>query len=271
VVRAEIHAVSQMLQVMEDAWLGVRLEGYNAHPMNRGWMNALRRWTASDVFRKYWLLLRGEYSWDFVRFCESELGLDPGRPEAVQQPDVAAARAVPGWKGFCEEFAAEWPGAGGAAGLNALVDAADKVRDWFRVGGKPALPVWVVKLAPKAPPGGGVVPPPDYPCGVILVWQPTGLGPDFELVVWLRGAYRNLGIGRDCLEAPLQTICQALPAERGRKLRVRFPGMARLGSGNRMRKEMWLRFFSRYGFHRNVSPGSAWAADLVLELEYYPA
>jgi hypothetical protein len=277
-VRAEIHAVSQMLQVMEDAWLRVHLEGYNAHPMNRGWMNALRRWTSSEVFRKYWLLLRGEYSWDFVHFCESELSLDPGRATADPPNDLAALERSPGWKALREEFDAEWPtvGANGAAGgLDSLAKAAAELGAQFpAAGGKPALPLWVVKLAPQATVPDGVEPPPSYPCGVVLVWRPPGAQGDCELVAWLRGAYRNLGIGRQCLKDLLPRILQALQALPGgdeRHLRVRFPGVARLGSGKRMQKEMWLRFFHQYEFHRNVSPGAAQAGDLVLELKYKAA
>jgi hypothetical protein len=267
-----------MLQVMEDAWLRVHLEGYNAHPMNRGWMNALRRWTSSEVFRKYWLLLRGEYSWDFVHFCESELSLDPGRATADPPNDLAALERSPGWKALREEFDAEWPtvGANGAAGgLDSLAKAAAELGAQFpAAGGKPALPLWVVKLAPQATVPDGVEPPPSYPCGVVLVWRPPGAQGDCELVAWLRGAYRNLGIGRQCLKDLLPRILQALQALPGgdeRHLRVRFPGVARLGSGKRMQKEMWLRFFHQYEFHRNVSPGAAQAGDLVLELKYKAA
>src|SRR5262249_13193731 len=100
---------------------------------------------------------------------------------------------------------------------------------------------------------------------------PPKLAPDFELVVWLRGAYRNLGIGRECLGGLLADIRRGLPPQRGRHLRVRFPGMARPGSGKRMQKEMWIRFFSQYGLHRNVYPRAASPEDLVLGGEFYPA
>ena len=78
-LQAEIHLVCQMVQVMEDAWLSLDLQGYFAHPMNRGWMNTFRRWTSSRVFASYWPLIRGQFSKDFVRFCETELRLAPGQ------------------------------------------------------------------------------------------------------------------------------------------------------------------------------------------------
>ena len=37
--------VNQMLRLMEEAWIGDQLESFHQHPMNRGWMNAFRRWT----------------------------------------------------------------------------------------------------------------------------------------------------------------------------------------------------------------------------------
>src|SRR5262249_56630139 len=47
---SELAALSQMLQIMESAWLGVHLEGYAAHPLNRGWMNVFRRWANTPAF-----------------------------------------------------------------------------------------------------------------------------------------------------------------------------------------------------------------------------
>ena len=51
---AGLHMVAQMLQVMENAWLSVKMEGYHAHPLNRGWMNAFYRWANSRIFRQHW-------------------------------------------------------------------------------------------------------------------------------------------------------------------------------------------------------------------------
>ncbi|MBA3312150.1 MAG: hypothetical protein M3552_13340 [Planctomycetota bacterium] len=64
-----------MLQTMENAWLRMKLDEHLAHPLNSGWVNALHRWTTSASFRRYWPTLRGEYSEQFVRFCEREFGL----------------------------------------------------------------------------------------------------------------------------------------------------------------------------------------------------
>lgn len=99
--RVEVHAVIQMLQAMENAWMAVNLESYSDHPLNRGWMNAFRRWTSSSVFQTYWPAVRGEFSEGFVRFCESELNLrvqipkvswvNPPAPVPVPAAGLAAA------------------------------------------------------------------------------------------------------------------------------------------------------------------------------------
>ena len=46
-LKAELHAVGQMLQIMEDAWLNLGLKGHYDLPMERGWMNVFRRWTST--------------------------------------------------------------------------------------------------------------------------------------------------------------------------------------------------------------------------------
>ena len=57
--RAEVHAIGQVLQVMENVWLTVGLNNFAEHPMNRGWMNWFRRWSSSEVFQKHWPALPG--------------------------------------------------------------------------------------------------------------------------------------------------------------------------------------------------------------------
>jgi choline dehydrogenase len=73
--RAELHAVAQLLQIMENAYLAMHLDVYHEHPINSGWMTVFRRWSQSRTFLKYWPELRGEFSREFVKFCERELNL----------------------------------------------------------------------------------------------------------------------------------------------------------------------------------------------------
>jgi predicted acylesterase/phospholipase RssA len=267
---AELHATSQMLQVMENAWLGVHLEGYYAHPMNRGWMNLFRRWTSSEVFRRHWLLLRGEYSWDFVRFCEKELKLDPGVPQAVAA-DPTALYGQPAWQALEDEFGWEWPLVHPAqgAGENSLRYLVRQARDLRLVlDGRDEPAIWLVRLALRTDPPAARWGPDHYPIGIVLVWRPPDSATDYELVVWLRGAYRNLAIGRACLGDLFVRIKEGLAALPRRRewLRARFPGAGRPGSTDTLQKEMWLRFFNRHGVRRRSRPHEPAGADLILEI-----
>jgi hypothetical protein len=270
---SELHATNQMLQAMENAWLSVRLEGFYAHPLNRGWMNVFRRWSSSEVFRRHWLILRGEFSWDFVRFCEKELRLDPGKPRAIRT-DPTMPRGDPAWQALENEFAREWPI------VHAAQDARDNSLDYLirqardlrlvipteEGGGRDLPAIWLVTLALTTDPPVFEWTGDHYPCGIVLVWKPPDSTTDYELVVWLRGAYRNLGIGRACLEDLFPKIIsglQLLPRRR-EKVRVRFPSAGRLGGTNTMQMHMWLRFYNRHGVRRRV-PGRVPSEDLILE------
>jgi hypothetical protein len=251
--RAEVHAVAEMLQVMEDAWLSVHLEGYYAHPLNRGWMSAFRRWANSDVFRKHWLALRAEFSQDFVRFCEQALRLDVGKPTAYNLSAVGELAGVAGWAEMRREFQAEWPD---QQPLDALVAAA------ARFGDSPPA-VWLLAVASSADPHPHQWNPDRYPCGVVVVSGDTG-GRAFELFVWVRGAYRNLGIGRKCLNHIFTPDILAPLKEAGHgddSLRVRLPNVSRPHAAEKMQDEMWSAFFFEFGFRKVDDPT---ARDLVL-------
>ena len=66
---------TEMIQVLENAWLGLNLDTYHGHPLNRGWMSVFHRWSASPDIQSIWPIIRGEFSRRFVEFCESELPL----------------------------------------------------------------------------------------------------------------------------------------------------------------------------------------------------
>ena len=70
-----LYKISQMLHLMQESWNGNRLEKHYDHPTNRGWINAFRRWNNSESFRRYWSILRGDFTEDFIRFCEEKLNL----------------------------------------------------------------------------------------------------------------------------------------------------------------------------------------------------
>ena len=98
-----LHMTAQMLQVMENAWLGIHLEGFHAHPLNRGWMSVFRRWSSSAAFQECWPFLRGEFGQDFVRFCEQQLSL---RTTPARACGSIRAANGPRW---CVNCSRSWP------------------------------------------------------------------------------------------------------------------------------------------------------------------
>jgi hypothetical protein len=259
--RAELHAVSEMLQIMEDAWLGVHLEGYHAHPMNRGWMNVFRRWASSETFRRHWLTLRGEYGQDFVRFCEDELKLDHGQPRAYRRtPDKLTA--LPAWRQLQREFQAEWPG---EKPLHELVPLALQ----HGPSEEGELGVWLIAVAAQTDTCPEQWTDDKYPCGIALVWEPPDAPDDYELFIWLRGPYRTLGIARESLDDLFPGILGSLrqrPNPR-RHLRVRYPRAVRPGKIDRIQRAVWLAFFYPYGFQQRDALTTAPQQDLVLSRE----
>jgi hypothetical protein len=255
----ELAVLSQMLQIMENAWLGVHLDGYAAHPMNRGWMNVFRRWTNSRFFRAYWPILRGAYSQDFVRFCETELRLTPGVIEAVPiDPNAAVVQTA--LIGLNREFAWEWPDQD---------DLFDILKDVVSADEKPQLPRPLCWLAALREPDKKGKPwaADEIACGVLLVAKPAGKKGPFQLVIWLRGAYRNLRIGRECYQQVQDQIQQALqkigPAPV--TLQVCLPGAGQKGNVGKLQKAMWLNFYSSYGFHKVLPSSGQPEKNLTLE------
>ena len=90
----EFRSVSQTLQVMEAAFRAMKLARFYAHPENRGWMGAFRRWTSTEAFHVYWPFLRAEYSKQFVTFCENILNLLPPRVIVTRAANAGAVPAA---------------------------------------------------------------------------------------------------------------------------------------------------------------------------------
>jgi hypothetical protein len=247
--RAEVHAIGQVLQVMENVWLTVGLDSFAEHPMNRGWMNWFRRWSGSEVFQKHWPALRGEFSQDFVRFAERQLNLRVAPPGLIGYPPIgtddppfhAAIRRLDA-EYVLEWSTRPWPGGekyrpvgdhngtGGRPEVNRggiielVAYAAEHAKDMFPDG---KVPVWVIReptlpgVAVDQPPWNG------RGCGVILAWKTRDddVKRDvIELFVWLRGPYRTLGIGRSCVEGAIGEIRRQLdPGGRKFTVRVDYP------------------------------------------------
>jgi hypothetical protein len=253
---AELHTVNAMLQVMEIAWFSMQLDDYYAHPVNRGWMNLFRRWTGTGAFHRYWPFLRAEYSEDFVRFCERALSLRPTevdlkRLHEDEQLDVTLRKdlAAMDW-----EFSLEWKNELARLGVDQVcktpsrhVEAAEEFAR--TAGGFPPF-VWIIYLKGPEERVGAL------PCGIISMAPPADepAGKSLELFLWLRGPYRNLGIGRQCdiLKNIVSRLCD-LPAPRPSILLARYPDSGP-SHAEKLDKAMWMNFFFDYGFKTLTGP-----------------
>ena len=240
--RNELHAVGQMLRIMEKAWFEVQLEGYYSHPMNRGWMNVFRRWVSSLTFRKYWLTLRGEFNQDFVRFCESELKLGRGfawvysmRQEPTYQHALADLQH--------REFSGEWPGELSLEDRFAKRFASDESEPH----------TWIFALASELDCRPTTWSIEKCPCGFAALWQ---VGSEcHELLVWLRGPYRTLRIGRECMDNLFPEILDIVQQDhKPVSLQTCYPGKVEINNSDRIRRELWQNFFFQYGFRPTDQP-----------------
>jgi hypothetical protein len=242
--RAELHLVCQMLQVMEDAWLSLRLEGYFAYPMNRGWMNTFRRWAGSATFRRYWPGLRGEFGKDFVRFCEKELRLGHGflRAELLRPEPTLAPWQRQGLTRLWEEFEREWPRLQGQ-NLERLRQLILQATDW----GQDDPAVWLLTLTPPADKPSNGENDGRQTCGLLVAWGAANQA-EVELMLWMRGPNRDVGLGRRAMSQVLAHMRDS-PRYRNATLRTRFPKDKQPCREDRMRSAMWQAFFIYYGFH----------------------
>jgi hypothetical protein len=98
--------------------------------------------------------------------------------------------------------------------------------------------------------------------GVACVGPPyLGAGRDLELFLWLRGPYRNLGIGRLCLRPVLEAIGQALrplplPGGRHYRLVTYYPDSG-VDKADRLAKAQWMNFFFDHRFRSLVAEDPA--------------
>jgi hypothetical protein len=256
-----------MLQVMEMVWFSMKLDGYHAHPLNSGWMNIFRRWSNSPTFQRYWPVLRGEYSQDFARFCERALNM---QPEAVEPTRLRSAPEVAARLGdvaeMDREFAQEWASEADWLGwLNTgryLSDSIARATDFARTFlPDRGPPVWPLSLADGQ---DGLA---NRLCGLVCATPPfRGAGKDLEFLVWLRGPYRSLGLGRLAVQSILPELSEDLrdlPSGPYRLLAYYPEGG--VNKADRLQKAMWMNFFFDYGF-RSVTPADPGALAGVITL-----
>jgi len=263
--RAESHAVSQMLQIMENTWLTLGLRRYSDLPLNRGWDNTFRRWVNTSAFQRLWPALRPEYGADFCRFCEEDLHLTVVKPEVVQidDPNEQAFEST-AITLLTEEYQREWP-LDPAPSLNVLLTRARELVN----AGRP--PVWLIVQEPSPPlpaPGGSQPVGKKFVTGIILAAKYDPLTTDFpgldttdanlwkgspvELVVWMRRGYRSTSLGSPSVRDVLETKLPAVLADANNPmptLWARYPKPAECGVHDH-EWVVWLNFLARFDFRR---------------------
>ncbi len=237
----QVHAVARMIQVMENAWVDLRLGGFRDLPMNRGWMTVFRRWAATPDFSRMWPILRGEYSQDFVKYCETHLALG-ARVEAVHESRLDRAFAYQAIDALHMAFAGERPN------QQPLKDSIATAREtWADSAAAPPRSLLVL-----TPPGAGeiAVSPDKVPCGIVFASRVPGGQPDFfEVFLWMSRPYRGMGLASRCAKRILMDFLTVAPGDEPRdiKVRTRYPaeGWKR---DEEMEFVLWKSFFSHYDF-----------------------
>jgi hypothetical protein len=80
-LRENEHAAClELIQLMENVFLDLRLDDFWNHPDNRGWMMLFTRFARSPKFREVWNANRSTYGIRFEYFCSQHLGLERDRP-----------------------------------------------------------------------------------------------------------------------------------------------------------------------------------------------
>jgi hypothetical protein len=66
----------ELIQLMEDVFLDLRLDDFWEHPDNRGWAILFMRWSRSPRFRLVWKQTKRTFGIRFEYFCAARLGLE---------------------------------------------------------------------------------------------------------------------------------------------------------------------------------------------------
>lgn len=70
----------EIIQLMENVFLDLRLDDFWEHPDNRGWAILFMRWARSPRFRAIWKETRRTFGIRFEYFCAARLGLSRDEP-----------------------------------------------------------------------------------------------------------------------------------------------------------------------------------------------
>lgn len=79
-----------LIQLMEECYLDIDLEGEYDHPDNRGWINLFKHWSWAGMVRATWAVSASTFGARFQTFCERRLGLEVGEV-CIEQEELPAA------------------------------------------------------------------------------------------------------------------------------------------------------------------------------------
>ena len=69
----EFHAVSYMIQIMEDVWAVLELDKHYDDDDYTGWINTFQKWGGSKTFIIIWSKLKKNYGLNFINFVENHI------------------------------------------------------------------------------------------------------------------------------------------------------------------------------------------------------
>jgi hypothetical protein len=97
-LRQGFYFCNSLIQLMENAYVALRLETDWQHPDNSGWLNVFNHWAWSGMFRVTWAVSAATYGGRFRTFCEERLNLRLGDVHAqkvlVGAPDKSSLSAA---------------------------------------------------------------------------------------------------------------------------------------------------------------------------------
>ncbi|MEZ6124609.1 MAG: hypothetical protein R3C49_15730 [Planctomycetaceae bacterium] len=246
--RKDLHFASQMIQVMENAWVGMNLERDHAHPLNSGWMNLFRRWSSVPTLQCYWPMLRHEYAREFVSFCQRQTALKTVVSDLKPKKDLPQNLRDQLKKEFRSEWSCDDESDEEAKAVLGAIQASVEFppegsndRFWYvdvKVRG-------FERVAEQSHDGrfvAGVI-------GLRTLKSPAAPSVH-ELFVWVRPAYREHGVGQKMIQSLQGHDFYRSKEKDGAYFVIRYPNMAWQGAGSSVKKARWLSYFDFYGFRR---------------------
>jgi len=280
-MRRSLHLCNYQLQIMENVFLALKLAEYHAHPLNRGWMNLFRRWTTAPTLRLLWLSLKALYSKRFVAFAEYQLNLSGMEPqiqrfsistspsgiklkytklskgERVGSPphvtdllkwrQVVECARVPHtcWERTFRELGQEWPSdviePAAKETTNKSMSHEDRYRRYFQPF-ESATDVWTISH-----PASG-----EEMWGIAMLAphtaKPPTEQPKFQrLMLWIRPAYRHVGLGSKLMDAVKDNLGKKHLFEH---TVVVLPPLSKDKPGYGIEMAGWLQFYDQYDLIR---------------------